>query len=85
MEDVDGDGDLDAVVVNDGQANKVWLNEPVPGDADDDGFIDALDITRVERIIAGLDAPTPGADANGDGSVYSVDITKVERIIARLG
>ena len=55
-----------------------------PGDANGDGVVDALDITKVERIIVGLDAATPGADANGDGNVNALDITKVERIIAGL-
>jgi hypothetical protein len=53
-----------------------------PGDANGDGFVNALDITKVERIIAGLDAETPGADANEDGSVNALDITMVEIIIA---
>jgi hypothetical protein len=55
-----------------------------PGDANGDGSVNALDITKVERIIAGLDAQTPGADANQDGNVNALDITKVERIIAGL-
>jgi len=53
-----------------------------PGDANGDGFVNALDITKVERIVAGLDAETPGADANEDGSVNALDITMVEIIIA---
>jgi hypothetical protein len=57
----------------------------IPGDANGDGVVNALDITKVERIIAGLDAQTPGADANQDGNVNALDITKVERIIAGLG
>ena len=56
----------------------------VPGDANGDGAVNALDITKVERIIAGLDTQTPGADANQDGNVNALDITKVERIIAGL-
>ncbi len=56
----------------------------IPGDATGDGVVNALDITKVERIIAALDAETPGADANQDGSVNALDITKVERIIAGL-
>jgi len=56
----------------------------VPGDANGDGLVNALDITKVERIIAMLDAETPGADANEDGSVNALDITKIERIIALL-
>jgi hypothetical protein len=57
----------------------------VPGDANGDGNVNALDITKVERIIALLDAETLGADANQDGNVNALDITKVERIIVGLG
>ncbi len=56
----------------------------LPGDANGDGNVNALDITKVERIIAGLDTETPGADANQDGNVNALDITKVERLIAGL-
>ena len=56
----------------------------LPGDATGNGEIDAMDITKVERIIAGLDAQTPGADANQDGKMNACDITKVERIVAGL-
>jgi len=56
----------------------------VPGDANGDGLVNTLDITKVERIIALLDAPTPGADANQDGNINALDITKIERIIAGL-
>jgi hypothetical protein len=55
-----------------------------PGDATGDGVVDARDITKVERIIATLDAETAGADANQDGVVNALDITKVERIIVGL-
>ncbi len=54
------------------------------GDANSDGVVNALDITEVERIIAGLAVQTPGADANQDGKINACDITKVERIIAGL-
>jgi hypothetical protein len=57
----------------------------VPGDATGDGLVDARDITKVERIIASLDAATPGADATEDGLIDARDITKVEMIIAGLG
>jgi hypothetical protein len=53
----------------------------IPGDANEDGVVNALDITKVERIIAGLDAETQGADANEDGEVNALDITMVEIII----
>jgi hypothetical protein len=56
-----------------------------PGDGNGDGTVNALDITKVERVIVALDAETPGADANGDGNVNAMDITKIELIIAGLG
>ena len=51
------------------------------GDANKDGNLNSLDITKVERIIMTLDASTPGADANGDGYVNALDITRTEQII----
>ncbi len=60
----------------------VTVDGSLRGDANGDGAVNALDITKVERIIAGLDAQTAGADANQDGNVNALDITKVERIIA---
>jgi len=56
----------------------------IPGDANGDGVVDILDVTKTERIIAMLDAETPGADANEDGVVDILDVTKIERIIALL-
>jgi hypothetical protein len=65
--------------------DSVNITSVLPGDANGDGNVNALDITKVERIIAGLDAETPGADANGDGNVNALDITKIELKIAGLG
>ena len=49
------------------------------------GTISLADLAKkVERVIAGLDPPMPGADANQDGNINAIDITKVERIIAGL-
>ena len=55
-----------------------------PGDATGDGVINAVDITKVERIITGLDTETSGSDANQDGNINALDITKVERMIVGL-
>ncbi len=65
--------------------DSVDVTSVVPGDANGDGNVNALDITKVERIISGLDAETPGADANQDGNINALDITKIEIIIAGLG
>ncbi len=64
--------------------DSVSITSALAGDANGDGMVNALDITKVERIIVGLDAETAGADANGDGNVNALDITKVERIIVGL-
>jgi len=53
----------------------------IPGDANEDGYIDVFDLVKVKRIILGLDPATPGADANLDGEVDVFDLVKVKRII----
>ncbi len=55
-----------------------------PGDANGDGSIDVLDMTKVARIILLLDERTSGADANQDGRVSVLDMTKIARIILGL-
>jgi len=95
---IGSEGDSSAISLSNGMlANNLaeeiaatWVGDSVditsvqPGDANGDGNVNALDITKVERIIVGLDGETPGADANQDGSVNALDITKIERIIAGL-
>jgi hypothetical protein len=51
------------------------------GDVNGDGLVNMGDVTKVERIILGLDMATPGADANGDGLINMGDVTRIERII----
>jgi len=60
------------------------IQPTVPGDANGDGTVNVLDITRVERVITALDPETPGSDANGDGVINVLDITRIERLIAGL-
>ena len=74
---------LDAVT-GDRRGGIVIITEVLLGDANNDSEINALDITKVERIIAGLDAQAPGADANQDSNINALDITKMERVIAGL-
>ncbi len=54
---------------------------PYLGDANLDGVIDGGDITKVQRIMWGLDPPTPTADANNDGVIDAGDITRIRQII----
>ena len=88
----DGNITLSSGVLSNNLAQEIpatWLGGSVqvgtiPGDANGDGVVNALDITEAERIIVHLDQPTLGADANGDGSINALDITWIERIIAGL-
>jgi len=50
----------------------------MPGDADENGEINAGDITMVERMILGWNAETLNADANQDGTVNATDIGVIE-------
>jgi hypothetical protein len=54
------------------------------GDAIGDGTVNMADVTKVERVILGLDPPTIGCDAIGDGVITMGDVTKIERIILGL-
>jgi hypothetical protein len=61
------------------------IDDPiVAGDANADQKVDAADITKVERIIMGLDAPNVNADTNMDGSINMGDVVKINRIIQGL-
>ena len=56
---------------------------PLYGDADNDGDVDAADITYIEHLVA-MDAGYsvyPGTDANQDGNVNALDITKTELLV----
>ena len=57
------------------------LSGGTSGDANLDGTINMADVTKVERIILGLDDLTPCADANQDWEIDMADVTKIERII----
>jgi hypothetical protein len=66
-----------------------WINASVlisviPGDANGDGVMNVLDMTKTAREILLLDPLTPGADANLDGNVNVLDMTKIARIILGL-
>jgi hypothetical protein len=54
------------------------------GDANGDGKVNIGDVTKVERVILGLDPVTCASDANGDGFVNMGDVTKIERLILGL-
>ena len=67
-----------------GGASAVPCTPDDPGDATGNGYIDAGDITKVERIILTFDTETPGADANEDSSVDATDIGVIEYMILEI-
>jgi len=56
----------------------------MPGDADENGEINAGDITMVERMIMGWNAETLNADANQDGTVNTSDVGVIEYMILEI-
>jgi hypothetical protein len=62
------------------------LVQCVPGDATGDGAVNVLDVTKMERIVALLDATPNGActDANQDGATNVLDVTSTERLVVGL-
>jgi len=57
---------------------------PKYGDANSDGSINMGDVTKIERVILGLDIPSLNADANANNSIDMGDVVKVERTILGL-
>jgi hypothetical protein len=56
----------------------------VPGDANEDGVVNILDLPVEKRIILGQLPPTCGADANGDGEINVLDLVEIKLIILGL-
>jgi hypothetical protein len=46
-----------------------------------DLVVNMADVTKLERIIFTLDAPTPCADVNEDGYINMADATAIKHII----
>ena len=69
-----------------GQISANWTGSSMqvsirPGDANGDGEVNVLDMTKVTREILLLDLAGPGADANLDGKIDVLDLTKITRTI----
>lgn len=65
-------------------SKQLYLKIYKQGDASGDNDVNIVDVTFVERVILGLNAPTAGGDANLNGSISIGDVTKIERIILGL-
>jgi hypothetical protein len=54
----------------------------IAGDADGNGSRAVNDVTFLNRVILGLEAPRAGCDANISQSITIADVTKLERLLA---
>jgi hypothetical protein len=71
--DLDGDGDLDAVVANFNRPNTVWFNRPpCTADINADGFANGEDLTI---LLADWGKSLSKADLNNDGVANGADLT----------
>ncbi len=82
--DIDGDGDLDALVGNLGQDNQVWINtQVIAGDANRDGAFNQLDIVQIlqsAKYQTGQPATWAEGDFNRDGVFDQLDIVAALQI-----
>ena len=82
-----GDGDMadqnETVYIPSIQAGKVTVYITIPGDINGDGKVNALDLVRLKRAIAGENVELVGSgDTTGDGKVNALDLVRLKRAIA---
>lgn len=63
--------------------NLTWIPY-LPGDANDDGQVDVLDLVRLRKQLAGVwvELNDISADLNGDGEVSILDLVRLRRLLA---
>ncbi|MBN2239632.1 MAG: right-handed parallel beta-helix repeat-containing protein [Dehalococcoidales bacterium] len=74
-----------------GEIHAEWVGHEVEvgdvgkqGDVNGDGNVNALDMTKLARIILEMDPWVPAADVNGDGNTNVLDMTYIALIILEL-
>jgi hypothetical protein len=78
--DIDNDGDIDVFSVSGGSGEIAWyenLGSPIPGDANLDGRVDALDLNVVSTYWQGRDKVWAQGDFTGDGVVDADDLNQL--------
>lgn len=79
-----------AVAYNENKVNSAMANPTTGyftstqdrrGDINDDGEVDAKDVTQLINIILGKEPRTEKSDVNGDGDVNALDVTDLVNII----
>ena len=82
-----GEGDMvdssEAVYIPAVQAGTITVYTTIPGDINGDGSIDARDLVRLKRSIAGEEVELAGSgDTTGDGKVDARDLVRLKNYIA---
>lgn len=75
--DVDADGDLDLYIANDGQANRLYVNEPDPEDPEGIGFRLVEKTQQADVGDTGSGMGVTGGDYDGDG-LFDLFVTNWE-------
>ncbi|MFW6098054.1 MAG: FG-GAP-like repeat-containing protein, partial [Chloroflexota bacterium] len=75
--DVDADGDLDLYIANDGQANRLYVNEPYPDDPAGIGFRLVEKTQQADVGDTGSGMGVTGGDYDGDG-LFDLFVTNWE-------
>jgi len=82
--DVDGDSDLDLVVVNFNQPNRIYLNVAAGTDCDQNGIVDSCEIAANPLLDCNLNnsldecdiIANPGIDCDGNGQIDSCELAQ---------
>ena len=65
------------------EPGKVTVYSAIPGDLTGDGSVNALDLLRLKRHLAGEDVVLAGSpDTTGDGSINALDLLRLKRHLA---
>lgn len=69
----------------DGICTRCSAREIIPGDMTGDGLVNALDLVRLKKFIAGESVEIAGsADTTGDGRINALDLIRLQKYIAGL-
>ena len=57
-----------------GACAEMDFSSSIPGDLNDDGLVNVIDVVMLVNIILGLGEQNPSADLNNDGSYNVLDV-----------
>ena len=75
------DANANGIPVTLGSCIDMDLSNSLPGDVNDDGDVDVLDVVILINIILGFDDPNYAGDLNDDGTIDVIDVVLLVNII----